>query len=245
MEVYLPIIFFIIAFCYSIAGFGGGSSYLAVLALCGLPYLEMKSIALVCNIVVVLNTTFLFQKHKLLNLKKSLPIILFSMPLAYLGGAIQLNEYGFKVVLAGILLLAGLTMLLTPTFFIKKNENPHWYFEGIVGSSIGFFSGLVGIGGGIFLSPMLNLSVWDTAKSVAATSSLFILVNSTAGLVGLLSKNSPDLSILFLASLMLAVCLGGQLGARMGIAHFSKNRIKQVTGIIIILVATRLVMKLF
>lgn len=240
MEVYLPLIFFAIALFYSMAGFGGGSSYLAVLALCGLPFLEMKLIALVCNIVVVLNSTVLFRRHKLLKLPKTLPIVLCSIPLAYLGSCIALEEQLFKVILCTCLILAALIMIVKPNFKIHKPKSN--FFEGTIGATIGFLSGLVGIGGGVFLSPILNLSAWDTAKSIAATSSLFILVNSIAGLAGLVTQQEINIPYPLLTSLVLAVFLGGQIGVRLGIQQVSKIGFKRITGTLIFIVAVRILL---
>ncbi len=237
----LMLIFFIIALFYSSAGFGGGSSYLAVLALFGLDQEIIKSTALLCNIVVVSGGTYLFYQEGYLNLKKVWPLIILSIPLAYLGGSIALATQTFYQLLGITLLIASVFMLLP----INKNKsqefnNQNLLLNGGIGGGIGFLSGLVGIGGGIFLSPLLHLSRWDKAKVIAATSSLFILVNSLAGLLGQVSNPAFSIQWRFILPLLLAVFLGGQIGSRLSSTRLNSQRIRQVTALLILVVALRI-----
>ncbi|MFL5774141.1 MAG: TSUP family transporter, partial [Flavisolibacter sp.] len=155
MSHYEIILFFIIiAFVYASVGFGGGSSYLAILSMYELPFREIRLIALICNIVVVTSGTIIFLLNREINWKKILPLALLSIPMAYLGGSLPLKEEIYFLVL-GITLLVASVLL-----WIKPNNNNEWgdmktnyVRDGLLGGGIGFLSGMVGIGGGIFLSP--------------------------------------------------------------------------------------------
>jgi len=234
-------LFFVIATCYSAAGFGGGSSYLAVLALVpSLAFEEIKILALICNIIVVSGSVLIFYKNGLIHFKRVWPLIVLSVPFAYLGGRMCLDETLFFVLLACTLLAASLLMLLSKPPASRQLPN---YINSIIGSGIGFLSGMVGIGGGIFLSPILYLSKWGSAKLIAACTALFILVNSIAGLTGQLMTNEISLNISFVCSLGLAVFVGGQLGARLTTIKLNAQKVKTITALLILLVALRLLYK--
>jgi len=207
-------IFFIIAVLYSSAGFGGGSSYLAVLSLSSLPFEEFRMIALLCNIAVVTGSVWIFHKSGLIQLKRILPLVLLSIPFAFIGGRLKLSEDLFFILLAVTLLVAGIMMLWLKDAPAKKLPTRA---NGIIGGAIGLLSGMVGIGGGIFLSPTLNLSRWADAKVIAATTALFILVNSIAGLTGQIVSNGFNLDLKMVSVLIASVILGGQIGARVSL----------------------------
>jgi len=239
-------IFFTIALFYSSAGFGGGSSYLAILSLFSLEYSVIKSTALLCNIVVVSGGTFLFFKKGFLSLPKIWPLIVLSTPMAYLGGRIVLQETTFFILLGMTLLLAAIFMLL-PFSYPKKisiqNSKKSLLRNGCIGGGIGFLSGLVGIGGGIFLAPFLHLTHWDEPKVIAATASFFILVNSIFGLIGQASQLGFTIQWSFVSSLLIAVFLGGQIGSRISSSYLAPKRVKQITAILILIVAIRILIK--
>lgn len=227
--------FLVIAFIYASVGFGGGSSYLAVLAMYALPFHEIRLTALICNIIVVTGGTIVFIKEKQVNWKKIIPLVLVSVPAAYLGARLKISQETFFIILGCSLLLASI-MLWIKT---RKNDGDaqvvkeNYLKDGLLGGAIGFLSGMVGIGGGIFLSPLLNLSKWDTAKKIAATASVFILVNSIAGIAGQLSQLPSDLNFSRIAILCVAVLIGGQLGSRMGAARFNHLVIRRMTSILV------------
>src|SRR5947209_12525028 len=177
------IFFLVISFVYASVGFGGGSSYLAILALYHLPFKEMRLIALVCNIIVVTGGTYVFIKNRQVNWKKIIPLVVISVPAAFLGATIKLKEDHFFIILGISLIIAGVLLWIrtraSDSFINTGNTN--YARDSILGGTIGFISGMVGIGGGIFLSPVLLLLGWDTPKKIAATASIFILVNSIAG----------------------------------------------------------------
>ena len=228
--------FLIISFVYASVGFGGGSSYLAVLSFYALPVPEMKLIALICNIIVVTGGTILFIKHKQVNWKKVLPLVLVSVPMAFVGGRLKLSEDLFFVVLGISLLVASVLLWLktrmndvVETASIKVS----YVKEGALGGAIGFLSGMVGIGGGIFLSPVLNLMKWDIPQKIAATASFFILVNSVSGIAGQQSAHKQQLDYLQIGLLAAAVLVGGQAGARIGIKKFNPLVIRRVTALVV------------
>lgn len=227
--------FLVIAFIYASVGFGGGSSYLAVLAMYALPFHEIRLTALICNIIVVTGGTTVFIKEKQVNWKKIIPLVLVSVPTAYLGARLKISQDTFIIILGCSLLLASILLWIktkksTDEVQVAKEG---YIKDGLLGGAIGFLSGMVGIGGGIFLSPLLNLSKWDTAKKIAATASVFILVNSIAGIAGQLSQLPSDLNYSRIAILCVAVLLGGQLGSRMGAARFNHLVIRRMTALLV------------
>ena len=235
----LIILFFIIAIIYSSAGFGGGSSYLATLALFPIEFTSLRIIALLCNIVVVSGAIYQFQKKKLLDIKNILPLISLSIPLAYLGGSIQLSHNFFFILLGFTLLLASVIMFISSNVESKKLPK---HSNALIGGGIGFLSGMVGIGGGIFLSPVLHLSKWNKPKIIAATTALFILVNSIASVISQCINNSARLesSIIYL---LLAVFLGGQIGSRLTTQKFKPLIVKKITATVILIVAIRILLQ--
>jgi uncharacterized protein len=257
MQFELVIIFFFIAAIYASAGFGGGSSYLAVMALFGLQQNVMRPTSLMCNIVVVLGGTYIMWKNGYLNFKKIIPLSIASVPLAYFGGLIKLSDRTFFLLLGVGLVVAALLMFFqkkvnildkknqegAPQYLEEKNDNSlninvlskekgFWQSMGI-GGFIGFFSGMVGIGGGIFLSPVLNLMRWDTPKNIAATASVFILINSISGLIGQLQKQ-PHLDWYFTLPLLLSVLIGGQIGSRLSVFKLNQILVRRVTAALVL-----------
>ena len=232
----LILLFFAVATVYASAGFGGGSSYLAAMALFGVNMTTMKSTALLCNLIVVIGGTYIFWKNGYLNFKKILPLSIASVPLAFWGGTIKLSEKTFFILLGVSLIIAAILM------FLQKNiqdstlntKNDSVLLSSSIGGGIGFLSGMVGIGGGIFLSPVFNLLKWDTPKHIAATASFFILINSIAGLAGQLVQNKFTLDWAFALPLMFAVLIGGQLGSRFSALKFNQAIVRQVTAVLVL-----------
>ncbi|WP_162052525.1 sulfite exporter TauE/SafE family protein [Pontibacter pamirensis] len=233
----LMLFFFVIAFVYASVGFGGGSSYLAILALYGLPFKELRLIALLCNVVVVTGGTILFIKNKQVNWRKIVPLAIASIPMAFAGAMLRIEQHTFYVLLGCSLLTAAALLWFRKrpqeTHESKKQRNTSYARDGALGGSIGFLSGMIGIGGGIFLSPLLNLSGWDTPKRIAATASVFILVNSISGIAGQLTQLPSTLNYSLILFLCVAVFAGGQLGSRMAIKKFNPLVIRRMTAILI------------
>jgi len=235
---YLQLIlwFGLIALLYASVGFGGGSSYLAILALYAFPVQEMKLIALICNIIVVTGGLFVFIKNKQINFKKVWPLIALSVPMAYIGASHPLKQNSFFIVLGCCLLMAGILLWLetvTKSHLKEVYKKPNLPLNLLLGASIGFLSGLVSIGGGIFLSPILNLLKWDSAKKIAATASVFILVNSISGIAGQWHSFSEPLNFQRMVWLCCAVLIGGQLGSRFSAQKFTLQWVKRITAILV------------
>jgi uncharacterized protein len=230
--------FFFIAIIYSTVGFGGGSSYLALLAQPFFAFTpaEIKPTALVCNIVVVLGGTYIFYKEGKIDIRKKWPFLVTSIPLAFLGAYWKISDSLFYNILGFSLLLAAFLLWMLPANTPWKTSQNKPGLNFFLGGSVGFLSGLVGIGGGIFLAPILHLINWDHAKKIAALASLFILVNSISGLTGAIASN-PQINWTFIAPLAVAVFLGGQIGSRLGARKFDPLTIKRITAVLIFIAA--------
>ena len=187
----LSILFFVTAILYSSVGFGGGSTYLALLLIWGIPYQIFPLIALSCNIIVVSGNSFNYIRN--LNLKLLLPYLIGSIPLAFIGGSLPVEKKFFEILLLIVLSVAGLLLL----FKFKSYDDEEKNYRKIpitisifIGGILGFVSGVVGIGGGIFLSPILFLIRAAKPNHIITTASLFILINSLSGIIGQLTKNA-------------------------------------------------------
>jgi len=239
-------LFFVVAIVYASVGFGGGSSYSAILAISGLSFIQFRAISLLCNIVVVSGGTYIFAKNGHYNWKKVLPLVSLSVPMAFLGGYLEISDTFFFVLLGAVLILAAFFMWLSKYLVSEASDNysmSSTLKDIASGGVIGFISGMVGIGGGIFLAPLLHLTNWDTPKRIAATASVFILVNSVAGLLGQLQNPEfyfePNIAFL----LMITVFFGGQIGSRLSAANIPPLIIKRTTAVLIAVVGVRLLLK--
>lgn len=244
MSPFLAGLFFVTAILYAAVGFGGGSTYNALLVLYGVDYRILPAIALACNIVVVSGGVWRFSKAGELQANRLTPYLVASVPAAWVGGQLAIDETLFVGLLGMALLASGLRLLFMPN--IKNGEatdqNRLWLAV-LIGGAIGLLSGLVGIGGGIFLAPALYLMGWGTARQIAGACSLFILLNSLSGLAGQLTK-LDDLALMTEAvsywPLLLVVLIGGQIGSWLGAAQLRADWMKRATAILILYVACRL-----
>lgn len=245
---YLLPLFFLTALVYAMAGFAGGSTYLAILALFAFPHEAMPKVALLCNLVVAGGGFWVFWRAGYFSPKQVLPFVLTSIPMAYLGGRIPIGKTLFLWLLALSLLAAGLRMLLSERSFVVRRE-PSWaraWALGLpIGAALGLLSGLVGIGGGIFLAPVLYFLGWSQSREAAAAAAFFILVNSVSGLFGQFAKSGAGLEWGLALPLMAAVLLGGQIGSRLGAGKISKLTLQRVTAALILSVSGRLLWGLF
>ena len=249
MDYELIFFFFAIAFLYSSVGFGGGSSYLAILSLYSFEYRLLRTIALVCNLIVVSGGTYLFAKQGHINWKKTLPLVLVSVPLAFIGARIPFKENVFFILLGSTLIIAGIIMLLEDYLRKKSIQNAQEgkkampIVNGAIGGGIGLLAGSVGIGGGIFLSPLLHIMHWDKAKTIAGTASFFILINSASGLAGQLSQGNLTFDFKMILYLGLSVLVGGQLGSRLSVFKLSQKKVKILTALLVLFAGGRLLLK--
>ena len=244
----LSFLFFLTATLYSSVGFGGGSTYLALLLIWDIPYLIFPVIALFCNIIVVSGNCFNYIKAGNVNFKILTPYLVSSVPLAFIGGSLSINKSFFEILLFLVLTLAGSLLLLKFKSFDEKIEvykKIPKIMSILIGGSIGFISGIVGIGGGIFLSPLLLLFRVDRAKNITTAASLFILINSTSGLAGQFTKSSVINEVYSYWPLFLLVLLGGQLGNFLNLKIFPARLLALVTAGLVIFVAIRMGLKLF
>jgi uncharacterized membrane protein YfcA len=238
--IFLLASFFVVALVYSSVGFGGGSSYLAILALMEINFQLMRSTALLCNIIVVTGGVYIFYKEGKLDLKKSWPLVLSSVPMAYVGGLWPIRQETFFILLGATLVLVAILLWLQPEKNSYGNTNYNTLsFKIVVGGGLGLLSGLVGIGGGIFLSPILHFIRWDEAKKISAIASFFILVNSISGLAGQLQQQQT-LDWNFIWPLLLAVLIGGQIGSRLGAQKFNPVYVKRITAVLILVAGSKI-----
>ena len=239
----LSILFFITAILYSSVGFGGGSTYLALMLIWDIPYYIFPIIALSCNIIVVSGNSVNYIRSGNLNLKLLIPYLVGSIPFAFFGASISLEKNLFEILLFFILTTAGVFLFIESKSFsknkleIKKVSN---LLSILIGSVIGFFSGIVGIGGGIFLSPILFLMKAGYPKQIATTASLFILINSIFGVAGQLTKDIVLNDFLNFWPLFLMVFVGGQIGNYLNIKFISNKTLTLMTSLLVIFVATRM-----
>ena len=243
----LSIFFFITAILYSSVGFGGGSTYLALMLIWDIPYYIFPIIALFCNIIVVSGNSINYIKTGNLNLKLLMPYLFGSIPFAFLGASISIEKELFEIILFFVLFIAGIFLLIESKSFnnnqIKIRQIPK-ILSIIVGSLIGFVSGIVGIGGGIFLSPFLFLMKAGYPKHIITSASLFILINSIFGVLGQLTKDIVFNEFLNFWPLFLSVFIGGQIGNYLNIKFLSNKTLTLITSFLVIFVALRMGFKI-
>ncbi len=239
----LTIFFFITAILYSSIGFGGGSTYLALMLIWDIPYYIFPIIALICNIIVVTGNSINFLRTKNININLLTPYLIGSVPFAFFGASISIDKNLFEILLFLILLIAGIFLLLESKSF-KKDQVTIRYIPKIlsiiIGSIIGFISGLIGIGGGIFLSPILFLLKAGYPKHITSTASIFILINSVFGVAGQLTKDIVLNEFLNYWPLFIAVLIGGQIGNFLNIKILSNKVLAVMTSFLVIFVAIRM-----
>jgi len=248
MTALLAALFFVTALLYAAVGFGGGSTYNALLVLHGADYRILPSIALICNIIVVSGGVWRFWRAGHLPVNRLLPWMAASVPGAWIGGRLSISETVFVGVLGFSLLVAGLRLAFETRLKIIKSQprKAPMILNFAVGGSIGFVSGLAGIGGGIFLAPVLYFLRWGNPRAIAGACSLFILVNSLSGLAGQVMKLSELSLVTGLGdywALFPAVLIGGQIGSRLGSVGLQANIIKGLTAVLILYVAARLLLR--
>lgn len=242
----LAVAFFTTALMYSTAGFGGGSTYLALMMLFAVPFESMRPVALLCNIAVAAFGSWHFARKGHLPFKRLFPFLIASVPMAYLGGTIPIGKDLFTFLLGVSLAIAASRMLLAGSSFEGRpslSTKTVWGVGVLVGAMLGFFSGLVGIGGGIYLTPVLLFLGWANSKQAAAASSVFILVNSVSGLIGQLIGQTTKGTLVGIEEalpLLVAAVLGGQIGSRLGADTIPKFTLQRISAALILAASGRL-----
>ena len=240
LEVLVPflLILVVVAFLYASVGHGGASGYLALMALFSFPVLFMKPIALVLNIFVSGVSFWFFRKHQHFKWKLFYPFAISSIPAAFIGGYISVNAGFYKKILGFFLIFAILKMLNVFGGEKEEQKENNLVISLLIGACIGLFSGMIGIGGGIILSPVIVLLAWGNMKQAAAVSALFIFVNSISGLIGFtINEGAVPSEVLYFIPVAL---IGGSLGAIYGSKKYSMNTLKYVLAGVLTIAAVKL-----
>lgn len=243
----ISLLFVVISFLYSSVGFGGGSSYLAILSLFITDFNTIRTHALLCNIAVVSIGCVVAYLKGFLSFKKAIPYVIFSVPAALLGATFKLSERTFFIILGGALVLSAIALFLQVVRPVKPlTDTKKILIRSVpLGTGLGFLSGIVGIGGGIFLSPVLNLLNWEEAKNIAGIASFFILVNSIGGIAGLAISGSIMVAMPFTLWVVAAVIVGGFAGSLISMKLFNALLIKRLTAVLILIVGIKLLTEHF
>lgn len=228
---------------YASVGFGGGSSYLAILVLTSMNFQEVRATALICNIVVVSNAVFTHLKKKHYSLKETIPLVITSVPFAFIGGYLKISKEIFYPMLAICLLTSAILMIIRIKKHSQLNQSVSTFKHLGYGGAIGLLSGAVGIGGGIFLAPLLHLTRWNTPLRIAAISSIFIWVNSISGLIGQCLNPELHLNLGTTAVLSISVLLGGAIGTYAGVNLANAKTLKLGTAFLVAYVAIRILIE--
>lgn len=243
---WLPLAFFGTALLYASVGFGGGSTYSALLALWGFNAQLLPIVSLCCNIVVVSGSSIRFARSGTIPWKGALTVSLVAAPLAFFGGLTPIKETTFFLLLGLSLVVAGIALLLPRAVEAEGTPTRLARYMPFAAAPLGYLAGLVGIGGGIFLAPLLHLTRWDKARRIAATTSLFILINSIAGLIGQFAKQGPDRFALALSGalpLLIAVVIGGQIGSLLALKFLPERVIRWLTAALTIWAGSQLLLR--
>ncbi len=240
--------FLLTALLYAMVGFGGGSTYNALLVLSGTDYQLLPTVALSCNIIVVAGGAYYFARAGQVRWQRLLPFVCLSVPMAWFGGRLLVPERLFVGLLGLALLITAMSMLLSRSSATDAGSDEPvpaaaWLLGLPLGGAIGLLAGIVGIGGGILLAPVLHLMRWGEARAIAAACSVFILVNSVAGLLGQATKLGGMQRLEDLQQygwLLPAVLVGGQLGSRIGARRLPGRSIRLLTAVLVAYVSLRL-----
>ncbi|MDH5648792.1 MAG: sulfite exporter TauE/SafE family protein [Gammaproteobacteria bacterium] len=241
----LAVLFFIVALAYSSVGLGGGSSYVALMTIFGINYLVVPVISLTLNLLVTTIGSFNFLRKRHGRLRLILPFFVSSIPMAYVGGLLKVGVEIFQW-----LLLLSLVIVILRIYFWKSvslrldlTQSQKISVALLVGSVLGLVAGIVGIGGGIYLVPLIIILGLGTEKEAAACGAIFVWVNSLSGLAARIQHNPIDLTEII--PLIIAVLSGGFIGSFMGSSRFSPAAMQQILGAIIVIAVILLSRKMF
>jgi len=239
MDWVLIVLFFLIAFLYSSAGFGGGSLYLAVLGQQSIPVATMRSLALLCNMTVTGVSLPRYFGKRLLPLRRNLMLVLCSIPFVFVGATARISASTFYLLLAIALLLAGIAISVQRKKSVKRSTLPQWIIFPLA-SAAGLLAGLTGIGGGVYLSPVMYFLRWGNEREIAASSSFFIAINSLVGIAGLVW--SGQLTFVWESLFLIAaVLLGGWIGSHLASKTLNVSALRYLTSGILIFAALRII----
>tara|TARA_B100000035_G_scaffold20877_1_gene16571 strand:- start:3862 stop:4608 length:747 start_codon:yes stop_codon:yes gene_type:complete len=244
----LSILFFVTAILYSSVGFGGGSTYLALLLIWGIPYYIFPVIALLCNIIVVSGNSYNYVRAGNYNYKLLTPFLIGSIPFAFFGGTLKIDKEIFEILLFIVLSSAGILLLINNKSYDAKSlivRKLNFFISLLIGSFLGLISGIVGIGGGIFLSPILFLLKAEKPKVIVTTASLFILINSISGVLGQFTKENVINDLFLYWPLFLSVLMGGYIGNYINLKFLSNRALTIITSLLVIFVSIRIGIKIF
>lgn len=240
-NLFLPFIFFVIAFLYSSVGLGGGSSYTAIMAIWGISFRIIPIASLSLNLVVTFLGMINYWRNGFGKIKLILPLLFSSIPMAYFAGKLNLPELYFKIIL-----LLTLSLIFARIYLIKNlslefrlTKLQKWIFSICVGAILGFVAGTVGIGGGIYLVPLIIMLGLATEKEAAACGSVFIWMNSFSGLVSRMQHQSLNFS--FILPMLIAVIFGGFVGSYLGASYFEADTIQKVLGVVVFIAVIMLI----
>jgi len=238
-QYYLLVLIAIVAFLYASVGHGGASGYLALMFLFGISPTLMKPSALILNIFVSSISFYMYYRHGYFKWRILLPFILLSIPLSFIGARIHIDEHIYKIILGICLIIATLRLLGVFGKFNFDNLREVPFIPAmLIGGVLGFVSGMIGIGGGILLSPVLLLFRWANLKEAAAVSAAFIFVNSVAGIIGASTTGqvfSPDI-----ISWVAAGVVGGTIGAYYGSRIFNYSVLRYILSVVLIFASYKL-----
>ena len=230
----------VMATLYSAVGHGGGSGYLAVLAIASIAPEQMRPTALILNVVVSSIATWKFASVGTFRKELFVPLICASIPAAFIGGIVEIPSQIYKPIV-GLVLLYAAIRLFVPIKGNEQTKKPVLFIVLLAGTTIGFFSGVIGVGGGIFLSPLILLLGWTTAKQTASISAPFILVNSVAALGGISADSSTiPVDFGFVAPLMIAVVVGGIIGSSFGSKKLGHQGLRATLGVVLFIAASKM-----
>lgn len=238
----MGVAFFVVALLYALVGHAGATGYLAVMVLLGTPVVLMKPTALVCNILVASIACYHYFKQGAVSFRLLLPLAVVSIPCAYVGGLIQVPPQYYKPMVGVFLLFAAYRAGFKGRGLVEQDsvQPVSWLVLGLTGALLGFLSGLTGVGGGVFLSPLMLLFRWAPVRTISGIAAGFIWVNSMAGLLGWLSVGGP--TVKGLEGLALAVMVGGYLGAEWGSHRIATDTIRKLLALTLLIAGTKLVL---
>jgi hypothetical protein len=239
MAVLLTGLIFVAALLYASVGHAGASGYLAVMALLGVAPAEMKPAALVLNILVAVIASWKFWRAGAFSWRLFWPVALVSIPLAYLGGQITLPGHLYKPLVGAVLLYAAWRFFRSPDFSARATAPPPYALAMLAGAAMGFLSGLTGVGGGIFLSPLFLFCGWGKIREVSGVAALFILVNSAAGLLGAMTNGiTLPAALPYWAA---AAVLGGFIGAELGSRRLPGEKMQKVLALVLVIAGVKMI----